>query len=623
MKTFEINQPVTAAALNESLHKQFNVRINFDKYTRAQLEDYRNILRTKVHQLEGEANFNDLLTNENYQRDKFVLGVLNTKIKEMLGEAKLAVNSHSDEVSESMHDNFMFTTEIEDPMNPGDHIEVGVNYTYTPEERERGPSYSSGGEPGVPAGFEDLEVVDLATGHDITDRIDPRSLENEIMHDAHERAEYERDSVADHEYERRREQDYNEGKTNMNNRISETKKKAKPDFLDLDKDGNKREPMKGAAKSAKKVKEAQVNELGRGTVASYAKQRTSQMANDAAASGYASGRRAQAGSNAERDAIPAPKGMKQPFTKMDAVNTAFDKLSGTARVPAKEGKNAKPDYIDLDKDGNKREPMKKAAKDAKKKKVSEAKMSAAERAHHHAVEYERHHKQGNLEMALHHRDACDECGGMIQHGPMGECWHMHSGKNGGTPYRVSDDTAHNMIMTQESRKFFRLRRTAIAESIATYIAEDEEGKAKAITAGSDMVNDFTTWMQRVGNYQTKSMIELADNIRANFGVQEAERFKGTVGQALESALQSLTATREEINNAVAVLAGEAPAEEQMGQEPMLGNENPMQPGDEYTDQGADDEFAASDAAAGGIETAGRMKRESIERGNRLMRILGS
>ena len=384
----------------------------------------------------------------------------------MLGEAKLAVGNYSDEISESMHDRFMFTTEIEDPMNPGDHIEVGVNYTYTPEERERGPSYSSGGEPGVPAGFEDLEVVDLVSGKDITNNIDPRSLENEIMQDAEEKQDADYHDRGDWEHERSREQDYYEGKTNMNNRISEAKKKAKPDFLDLDKDGNKKEPMKKAAKSAK-IKEA-----------------------------------------------------------------------------------AKPDFLDLDKDGNKKEPMKKAAADKKKKAVKEAKMSASERAHHHAVEYERHHKQGNLEMALHHRDACDECGGMIQHGPMGECWHMHSGKNGGTPYRVGDDTAHNMIMTQESRKFFRLRRTAIAESIATYIAEDEEGKAKAITAGSDMVNDFTTWMQRVGNYQTKSMIELADNIRANFGVQEAERFKGTVGQALEGALQSLTATREEINNAV-------------------------------------------------------------------------
>ena len=35
---------------------------------------------------------------------------------------------------------------------------------------------------------------------------------------------------------------------------------------------------------------------------------------------------------------------------------------------------AKPDYIDLDKDGDKEEPMKKAAQDAKKKKMDEARM---------------------------------------------------------------------------------------------------------------------------------------------------------------------------------------------------------------------------------------------------------
>jgi hypothetical protein len=34
----------------------------------------------------------------------------------------------------------------------------------------------------------------------------------------------------------------------------------------------------------------------------------------------------------------------------------------------KEGKKSKPDFLDLDKDGNKKEPMKKAAKDAKMKK---------------------------------------------------------------------------------------------------------------------------------------------------------------------------------------------------------------------------------------------------------------
>ena len=183
---------------------------------------------------------------------------------------------------------------------------------------------------------------------------------------------------------------------------------------------------------------------------------------------------------------------------------------------------------------------------------------------------------------------------------------------------------------KESELKHRAYQQFIAEGIANYIAEDEEGKAKSITAAADMVNDFTSWMQRVGNYQTKSMIELADNIRANFGMQEAEQFKQAVAGALEGALNSLTTAREEINNAVAVLAGEAPAEEQMG---MDGDMTPdAEAPDEFggfdeapTDDMnvAPDEFAASDAAAGGPETTGRLKRESIERGNRLMKILGS
>ena len=175
----------------------------------------------------------------------------------------------------------------------------------------------------------------------------------------------------------------------------------------------------------------------------------------------------------------------------------------------------------------------------------------------------------------------------------------------------------------------RKQKAGITESIARFIAEDEEGKAKSITAGLDMVNDFTSWMQRVGNYQTKSMIELADNIRANFGMQEAETFKSSVGTALEGALNALTQAREEINNAVAVLAGEAPAEEPMGMDTDMtagmgdtGSDMDMTAPDDMN-AGMGDEFGAADAAAGGAETTGRMKRESIERGNRLMKILGA
>ena len=53
-----------------------------------------------------------------------------------------------------------------------------------------------------------------------------------------------------------------------------------------------------------------------------------------------------------------------------------NKDAAIKKAMAKKGKKvdeaAKPDYIDLDKDGNKKEPMKKAAKDAKTKKVDEA-----------------------------------------------------------------------------------------------------------------------------------------------------------------------------------------------------------------------------------------------------------
>jgi hypothetical protein len=154
----------------------------------------------------------------------------------------------------------------------------------------------------------------------------------------------------------------------------------------------------------------------------------------------------------------------------------------------------------------------------------------------------------------------------------------------------------------------------VNESLAFLINEDEEGKAKAITAAGDMVNDFTSWMQRVGQYQTKTMIELADAIKADFGQAEAETFKQAVAPALSQTLEILTQQREAISGAVAVLAGEAAPEAAMGMDAGA----PPQPGmdaagpDMMNPSPAGDEFGASDAAAGGAETSGRAVRESKE-----------
>ena len=74
---------------------------------------------------------------------------------------------------------------------------------------------------------------------------------------------------------------------------------------------------------------------------------------------------------ASREMIDVLQRLRELDEKNPNVHT--DALENTEKLnPPVEEAKAKPDYIDLDKDGNKKEPMKKAAKDAKKKKMDEA-----------------------------------------------------------------------------------------------------------------------------------------------------------------------------------------------------------------------------------------------------------
>ena len=185
-------------------------------------------------------------------------------------------------------------------------------------------------------------------------------------------------------------------------------------------------------------------------------------------------------------------------------------------------------------------------------------------------------------------------------------------KKGGAkdPKAVAAAAMWKQQAKKESQEIFRRHVRIVNESIAHLLQEDEEGKAKAITAAGDMVNDYTSWMQRVGQYQTKSMIELADAIRADFGPVEAEAFKQAVGPALSATLEVLTQQREAISNAVAALAGEQMPAEPMGMpaEPGMDTAAP----DMMNTEPAGDEFAAADAAAGGEEASGREMRENRE-----------
>lgn len=376
MKTNDFYSSLTSKQLQENLQKQFGSRVNLEKYDRAQLEDIRNKLRTNVFQREGSSGINDLLSDEAYQKDKVMLELLNTRIKEMLGEN-----------IKNLRDRVLKLSEAKKGVVP-------------PQFAKKAAGKKAKGGKLDPVGKEDADVN-------------------------------------------------NDGKVDKSDKYLKTKRAA----------------------ISKNVK---VKEAG------------------------------------------------EPF----ATQTAQSRKKAGVKLTPKDVKDQEA-----------------AATISGRLKQSQKKAKAT---------------------------------------------------------------------VKESNAVFRRNVNVVNESIAQFINEDEEGKAKTITAAGDMVNDFTNWMQRVGQYQTKSMIELGDAIRADFGFEEAERFKASIGPSLSTALATLTAQREIISNAVAELAGEAAPEVPMGQEPVPGME--LSAPDELNgapeDEFGSDEFGASDAASGGSATAGREMREN-------------
>ena len=521
MKTTEFNKPITSDKLKENIVKQFGANVNLEKYDREQLEDMRNKLRTRVFQQEGVKGFNSLLKNEAYQKDKAMLELLNTRIKEMLGEQMQKLRDRMDQLSEA-------------------------------KKGTRPP------------------------------------------------------------------------KTKI------SAKGSKPDFLDMDKDGDKKEPMKKAAADKKASpfvkKESVVSEISDKAKFDYA----------ARAKDSARGNRSMADLSREAGDEEGAKKYDAKAKKRDA---GHEKVVAPLKKHFGMKEGAKPDFLDMDDDGDKKEPMKKAVKD---KKANEGFPTVADAKARHEKEkttgkfdkkststgtvYTKKHTKADAEHAPEKK---------VKEGfpTVADAKARHEKEKTTGKFdkkQTSTGTVYTKKHTKADAEHSPEKKKAMAESIANYkhnvrfvneslaflINEDEEGKAKAITAAGDMVNDFTSWMQRVGQYQTKSMIELADAIRADFGAQEAEAFKQAVGPALSAALEVLTQQRELISNAVAVLAGEAAPQDAMGMEPDMGA--PMEPGmepagdDMMNPEPAGDEFGAADAAAGGPEAAGRAMRESRE-----------
>ena len=100
MKIRDIGKPVTAKSLNESLAARFGKKIDLERFTLEQLEDTRNKLRTKLKAVETMDSFEGV-HNENYQKTKMYLDILNAEISERGG---FDTTNESVELSEASQD---------------------------------------------------------------------------------------------------------------------------------------------------------------------------------------------------------------------------------------------------------------------------------------------------------------------------------------------------------------------------------------------------------------------------------------------------------------------------------------------------------------------------------------
>lgn len=445
MKTSDFRKKISSSQLKENMSKQFGMNVNFDKYSREQLEDIRNKLRTRVFQQEGQTGINDLLTNETYQKDKAMLALLNTRIKEMLGED---------------------IKKLRDKLQQLDEAKKGVKAPKFMKHAKgsKGSDKTGDGK----SDFDDVQVARMTAGGVPKKQAIAKATSDQ----------FKEDSASDEE----------KRAANWKAMTAQTKKGPQSDGGSGKKQGSRYGGSKQKDEPATESKKT-CNHTPKGEMCEVHGMK-------------------ECGAMEEAKKV-------NPFA---AGMAAAKKEAGIKKTPAK----------DLPK----------------------------------AVVKKGHEIGKSIKKAQ-----------------------------------------------KESLNSFRKNVSIVNENLGYLLQEDEEEKAKVITAASDMVNDITSWMQRVGQYQTKVMVEIGDEIRHNFGAAEAEAFKQSVGPALSALLETLTAQREAISGAVASLAGGQMPAEPMGAEPMAAPmpepEAPLEPTEPDEMNLPGDEFGASDAGA-----AGREMRES-------------
>ena len=82
MQSIELTKPITTEALLKEFESRFNQTLNLSQFSREQLEDTANKIRTKIHNITQNEHFGEELRNHDYQKSQAMLDIVNQAIRE-------------------------------------------------------------------------------------------------------------------------------------------------------------------------------------------------------------------------------------------------------------------------------------------------------------------------------------------------------------------------------------------------------------------------------------------------------------------------------------------------------------------------------------------------------------
>ena len=82
MKSLDLTKPITTESLLKEFESRFNQTMDLAQFTKEELEDYANHVRTKIHEITQNTHFGRELKDDRYQKNQMMLDIINRAISE-------------------------------------------------------------------------------------------------------------------------------------------------------------------------------------------------------------------------------------------------------------------------------------------------------------------------------------------------------------------------------------------------------------------------------------------------------------------------------------------------------------------------------------------------------------